>query len=210
MTANDIKKMRDELSIAAVLDLRSPSEFEHRWEVNLLQEIGARYYNIPYRPDSSSYTVEEKELYTKSTNMGEIYLSRIRDKSFGKRVVESLEVIAGSGNRPLLFYCGAGKDRAGILSAFLLSILGVAEKDIIKDYTLTAFSIEEIRKRVNNDPAAPEDIKKLPEFAWKAAPESMALFLAALESEYGSVQDYLEAQGAAPSLFGRLRAALLV
>jgi protein-tyrosine phosphatase len=210
MTVNDVKKIKEKLGIAAVLDLRSPTEFEQRWEVDLLQEIGARYYNIPYRPGDASYYQKEMEMYTTCSNMGEVYLSRTRNKAFGKRVVESLEIIAVEDNHPLVFHCGAGKDRAGILAAFLLSALGVAENDIIKDYALTAPSMKEIRKRVNNDPSAPEDIKKLPDFAWEAAPESMALFLSTLKSECGSARGYLEANGAVPSLFGQLKRALLI
>jgi hypothetical protein len=69
--------------------------------------------------------------------------------------------------------------------------------------------MEEIRNRLNNDPETPEDIKNLPDFTWKAAPESMALFLSTLKREYGSSQGYLEAQGAEPSLIKRLGRALL-
>lgn len=210
MTPGDVKKMRDELGILAVLDLRSPSEFEQTWEASLIKEIGASYYNVPYRAEGTSWIEEEKELLSKSTNMSDIYLFQIRDNSFGKRVVESLEIIAGSGNCPLVFHCGAGKDRTGILSAFLLSALGVGEEDIVIDYTLTGPFMKETRALVHKNPAAPEEIKKLPEFAWKAAPESMTLFLTALKKEYGSPEDYLEAHGATTSLFERLRMALLI
>jgi protein-tyrosine phosphatase len=210
MTTNDVKKIREELGIAAVLDLRNHTEFEQTWEVDLLQDIGARYYNVPYRPGDASYSQKEMEMYTTCSNMGEVYLYWTRDKAFGKRVVESLEIITAADNHPLVFHCGVGKDRTGILAAMVLAGVGVPDKDIISDYALTNPYMEEIRNRVSNDPEAPAEIKNLPDFAWRAAPESMALFLAALKREYGSAQDYLQAQGAEPSLFGRLRTALLI
>ena len=36
-----------------------------------------------------------------------------------------------------LFHCSWGKDRAGVLAAFLLSLLGVGMEEIVKDYTYT-------------------------------------------------------------------------
>jgi protein-tyrosine phosphatase len=210
MTVNDAKKISEELGIKTILDLRTPSDFEKSWEIGLLEKIGAKYYNIPYRPGDASYYQKEMEMYTTCSNMGQVYLHRMRDKAFGKRVVESLEIIAVSDNHPLVFHCGAGKDRTGILAAMVLAVLGVRERDIINDYTLTNPYMEETRNRINNDPGAPEEIKNLPDITWQAVPESMALFLATLKREYGSVKDYLEAQGATSLLFAKLRKALLI
>ena len=61
-----------------------------------------------------------------------------------------------------------------------------------------------------NDPAAPPEVKELPDFQWEASAESMARFLALLRREYGSVAGYLEAQGVDKSLPQRLEEALLV
>jgi protein-tyrosine phosphatase len=210
MTATDAKRIKEELGIATVIDLRTPTEFEQRWEIDLLKDIGVRYYNIPFLPDNTLFFKEEQELYSRVSNMGEVYLHRLWHKSYGKRVVESLEIIAKSDNHPLVFHCGVGKDRTGILAAILLAAIGVADEDIIEDYTLTAPFIIDIRNRVMNDPKTPEDIKNLPDFAWEAAPESMASLLATLRQEYGSITGYLQTMGADASLVPRLEGALLV
>ena len=47
------------------------------------------------------------------------------------------ESLTNPDNFPLLFHCVAGKDRTGIVSAFLLGILDVDESVIIEDYLLT-------------------------------------------------------------------------
>lgn len=47
-----------------------------------------------------------------------------------------LEAIAIS-DIPLLLHCTAGKDRAGLIIALLLSIAGVPEADIAEDYALS-------------------------------------------------------------------------
>lgn len=49
---------------------------------------------------------------------------------------------------PVLFHCAAGKDRTGVVAALLLSVLGVAEDDIVEDYLLSAESVELVIARL--------------------------------------------------------------
>ena len=209
MTRPDIIRLKKEIGPKAAIDLRTPREDEKTREVSLLNEMGAKYYNIPFRPDSALYLKEETELYRNLSNMGEVYLYRIRHEAFGKRITEALEIIAEQENHPAVFHCSIGKDRTGVLAAIVLAAVGVVDEDIIEDYTLTAPFMKEIRNRVNNDPKTPDDIKNLPDFTWEATPESMSLFLSLLRQEYGFAKGYLEAHGADSSLITRLEKALL-
>src|SRR5512147_1820099 len=59
MNNRDIAKLKQDISPRAVIDLRSPRDPEKNPEAVLLKEIGARYYSIPFRPDSSSYLRDE-------------------------------------------------------------------------------------------------------------------------------------------------------
>ena len=124
------------ISPRAVIDLRRPRDPEKNSEPLLLEEIGARYYPIPFRPDGPAYLEDEAKANPNATNMGEIYLYRISEKPFGKRLVDALEIIAESDNHPLVFHCSAGKDRAGILAAMVLAAMGVVDEDVVEDYTL--------------------------------------------------------------------------
>ena len=45
--------------------------------------------------------------------------------------------VLGSGEAPLAFHCSAGKDRAGIAAALLLTALGVPRETVIEDYALS-------------------------------------------------------------------------
>ena len=46
----------------------------------------------------------------------------------------------------VIFHCFAGKDRTGVVAAMLLMLAGVADEDIIADYTLTyAYFIKRLR-----------------------------------------------------------------
>jgi len=56
-----------------------------------------------------------------------VYSDRYRD----------LFLVLGSGEAPLAFHCSAGKDRAGIAAALLLTALGVPRETVIDDYALS-------------------------------------------------------------------------
>jgi protein-tyrosine phosphatase len=205
------KNILKEIGIKTVIDLSTPAGQLQQQEKALLGEIGAEYYNVPFRPDNPNYYLEEElELYKNVTNMGEVYLYRFRRGTFGKRVLECLEMMAAQENHPLVFHCGVGKDRTGMLAAILLASLGVTDKDIIDDYIMTAACMEDMKKNIVNDPATPEVVKNLPDFTWEAVPESMSTFLKGLRREYDSINGYLKAQGISVSLIKRLEKALLV
>lgn len=206
----DIATLKEDIRPRAVIDLTTPREAIKQREISLLDDMGARYHNLPFRPDSPAYLKQELELFRDATDMGELYLHRIRQQESGKRVVDSLELIADRNNHPLIFHCSVGKDRTGVLAAVLLAATGVMDEDIIHDYTLSAPFMPSIRDRITNDPGAPPMIKELPDLQWEASAESMAGFLALLRREYGSTAGYLEAQGADRSLPRRLEEALLV
>jgi protein-tyrosine phosphatase len=109
MDRPDNARLKEDIRPRAVIDLGTPRESNKQREISLLGEMGARYHNIPFRPDSLDYLKQETELFRDSTDMGELYLYRIRQPEFGKRLVDSLELIADRNNHPLVFHCRAGR-----------------------------------------------------------------------------------------------------
>ncbi len=209
MTRRDITRLKEEIKLTSVIDLRGSVQQE-LLGVGPLNEIGVKYYSIPLSIITDRVNDRGKELFRDFSNSGEVYLYRVRNKEYGRRIVNALEIIADPENHPLVFHCNAGKDRSGILAAIVLGVLDVADEDIIEDYTLTAPYMKEFISRWNNDPRTAEVHKNLPEYQLKASLESMALFLSTLNKEYGSVRGYVMAQGAEVSLFNRLEKALLI
>ena len=210
MSRPDIARLKRTSAPGRSSTFRTPREPTKQREIDLLGEVGARYHNVPFRPASPDYMKQETELFRDATDLGELYLYRIRQPEFGKRLVDSLELIADRNNHPLVFHCSVGKDRTGVLAAMLLAAAGVIDEDIVHDYTLSAPFMPELRDRRRNDPTAPPEVKELPDSHWEALAESMTRFLALLRREYGSVAGYLEAHGADTSLPQRLEEALLV
>lgn len=206
-TVEDLSRLQQATGLASVLDLRSSMEIRQE-TVGLLSEAGIRYHNVPFITDDDEKPADD--LFSRFSNIGQFYVLWSEYKEFGNRVVKALELIAEPENHPLLFHCTIGKDRTGILSAIVLSVLGVNDEDIIEEYTLTAQSMEDFFNANRNEPEVKKAIGNLPGYFWEAAVESISLFLSTLHREYGSVRGYIEAQGTEDSLFQRLEEALLV
>jgi protein-tyrosine phosphatase len=210
MTAADKARLKKEICLKTVIDVTTPEEPKKTREIRLLQEIGVKYFNIPFRPDVPNYYQIEMAMYAQNSTMGAVYLERMRHPGFGRKLIGALEMIADPDYLPLVFHCSQGKDRTGILAAMVLSLMGVSNEDIIRDYVLTDISAEEVRNKIVNDPSTREEIRNLPGFTWRAVPESMTAFLAGLQSEYGGAAGYLKLHGADKILVKRLEKALLV
>jgi len=207
MTQDDFKRLTNELGVVSVIDLRSGPELENNGK-GLLEGSEIKYCNIAFMTDDDPGANASR--YAHCTNMGEFYLEMARQKDYGQRITEALEIIAEPENHPLVFHCAVGKDRTGMLASVLLSLLGVAEKDIIEDYALSEPYMDELLARLKNNPQKNDPPLDIPEYFWKASPESMKLFLSTLRKEYGSVKQYVAAMGGKPDLAERLAKTLLV
>ena len=205
---DDFRRLMTEIKPVSLLDLRSKFEVERQGR-GLLSETSIKYHNIAFMTDDDDPGANASR-YAHCTNMGEFYLEMARQKDYGQRITEALEIIAEPENHPLVFHCAVGKDRTGMLASVLLSLLGVAEKDIIEDYALSEPYMDELQARLKNNPQKNDPPLDIPEYFWKASPESMKLFLSTLSKEYGSVHGYLESVGGDALLAERLQKALLV
>jgi protein-tyrosine phosphatase len=209
MTGNDLTRLKEEVSLASILDLRNDLETKKQG-VEPVNELGVRYFNVSLATGAPDIN-RENRIIRGYSNMGEVYLFFVSHKEYGRRMVKALEIVAEADNYPLVFHCSAGKDRTGVLAALILSVLGVADDDIIQDYTLTAPFMRQLFDRYYGVPNKLKSIYEndLPGFFWESAPESMDLFLSTIKRSYGSIRGYLEAHGAEKSLFDQLENALL-
>ncbi|CCA67524.1 hypothetical protein PIIN_01353 [Serendipita indica DSM 11827] len=66
-------------------------------------------------------------------------------KSFGSILRYIADQAKGQEGKACLWNCHVGKDRTGVFSALMLSLLGVSDEDIARDYSLTRIGLEPIR-----------------------------------------------------------------
>lgn len=79
-------------------------------------------------------------------NMYKQFLAHCNDE-----ILETLLLFTNPDNYPIQIHCTQGKDRTGLISCMLLSMAGVPEDIIVKDYAKTQAGLAPIRKDMIND-----------------------------------------------------------
>ncbi|MBH5334921.1 tyrosine-protein phosphatase [Streptomyces pactum] len=197
----DRERFRD-LGVRTVIDLRYPWEIDRKGRVPAADGLAYHNLSIEHRPYNQAAlppeTDTERYLADRFAEVAEDGVKEIR---------QALEVIADPGSGTTVFHCASGKDRTGLIAALVLSLVGVAEDDIVADFALTNLATE----RLVADWKVANPGRELVWPAFGTAPEGiMRLFLADLAARYGSVPGYVTtALGAGPDLTDALRARLL-
>jgi protein-tyrosine phosphatase len=125
---------------------------------------------------------------------------------------DSLVEIAGlvADGQPALFHCAAGKDRTGVVAAFLLGLLGVDRDAIVADYHATAGAMAAFVDWLTTEhPEAIDAMTGQPPEYLEAPPEAMAGFLDAVDGRYGSMAGLARHLGVPADTIAQLRATLL-
>ena len=199
-TPDDISRLQGELGIFTVVDLRNPEEIQQAG-LTTMAGSSVRYHTVPYLGARQIVPpgVDEDPV-ARLTN---IYQWIIRNA--GARIAESLNILSEGGNLPAVFHCTAGKDRAGILAAMVLGVLGVDRDQIMQDYEMTNDVIDELGERLRARPG--NEHRTLDSF--RAQPETMEIVLDELDNEHGGPAGYLQAHGVANETLDKFREALL-
>jgi len=118
-----------------------------------------------------------------------------------------LDLVSESDRHPVAFYCTAGKDRTGVLTAIILSLCGATSEDIVEDYSLSANVYAEMNDHKAMVGALSQRNLDAKTFLG-APPEVMADTLIAIEEIYGSVEGYCDWIGFGPEKREKLRKVL--
>ncbi len=200
LTEADLSVLRG-LGIRTVIDLRSGSELERgRFDVDAHPVAFHHFPFIDELPDAQDFD-------RRPGLLGSQYLEIVADA--GDQILGALEVLASPDALPAVFHCTAGKDRTGVLSAVVLSLLGVDEPTVVTDYALSGAAMQRLREKlIRKYPEGRETLENIDE-VFSADPAQMELLLDHVRERYGSVGAYVEGLGAGPGLVEGLRTALL-
>lgn len=140
--------------LRTVIDLRSGHEADHTGR-GPLGDHPVEFHHLPLTdevtvPTSMLVRSDEPDsahdyASISSDQMGTWYAEVVTAKA--TTVVRALNIIADS-TGALIFHCAAGKDRTGVLAACILSVLGAAERDIVRDYARTHAAMNAIIARL--------------------------------------------------------------
>ncbi|KAI9932439.1 hypothetical protein ASPWEDRAFT_22222 [Aspergillus wentii DTO 134E9] len=189
-------ELLSKLGIGLILDLRSERETKSHPPPNVpgIKTVWLPTYKAPSPLSLDSFIGE---------NGGEIgytqmYLEILDLYAESFRVVlEYLRDEATQG-RGVLFHCFAGKDRTGVLASIILSLAGVPDSEIAKDYALTRIGIESQREFLlqlflKYYPGWTDEAPGVQEF-FAIKQSYMLSFLDAARKEYGGLTAYVKSR----------------
>ena len=124
-------------NIKVVIDLRNKDEVEHLKDTNIKV---INYINNPMLPESKegegsplkTVTIKHMTLPDMDNAYREL-VSRDRKQAWSN----IFNILLNNKSGAILFHCSAGKDRTGVVSAVILTALGIDKETIYQDYLLT-------------------------------------------------------------------------
>ncbi len=207
------------MGMTAIVDLRRPDE-RVRFATRRHPECGAALiaYGVPSlekeAPHLSYLRDENVSEATISARMTAIYHELPYEDGhievFGKAFAALPDL-----QSPIVMHCHAGKDRTGLIVAFIQHALGVSEADILTDYlaTNTKSRIEERLPHLiqtfkdNHGVEAPAHLMR---HIWKVEKGYLDAALAEITARDGSLDGYLEKRlGVTPAMKAAIRARLV-
>jgi protein-tyrosine phosphatase len=200
LTETDLEVMR-ELGIRTVVDLRSGQEVEQsRFNVDAHPVTFHHYPFIKALPNAEDFARAPGFLGTQYTEM--------LDEAT-PQIIGALSALAAPEARPAVFHCTAGKDRTGLLSALVLSLLGVPEETVIADYALSGAAMNRLRAKLIEKYPDGESVIADSDVLFSADPANMVALFAHLRNRYGTVAEYAARVGVPEDVVQGLRQSLL-
>ena len=178
LTEPDLAVLR-EIGIRTVVDLRSGEEVEQsRFDVEAHPVTFHHFPFIETLPDAEEFARTPGFLPAKYVQMLE----------------EAAPQIVGGADRagrtrtpcPAVFHCTAGKDRTGLLSALVLSLLGVPEETVVADYALSGAAMARLRAKLAAKYPDGMALIADADVVFSADPANMVALFAHVHERYGS------------------------
>ena len=200
LTRQDVTRLREELHLGDIIDLRSPVEVETEGRGPLAHEP-VRFHHHPFFAGDAV-----KAAYSTEMTLSDRYVLLAE---FAKRPIAAVVGALAATDAPAVYHCAAGKDRTGVLSAILLGVLGVRDEIIVADYAATQENLDAIVERLMATKGYYEMLSALPPDTLHAEPQTMIAFLEHMRERYGSMEEYARSAGVADDAIGRLRERLV-
>ncbi len=200
LTEADVDRLVHGLGLRLVVDLRAPGEVEVEGR-GLLEDAGVRHINLALNsrderaiPDLAADTLVRHYL-------GYLAVS-------AQAAAQVVRVLADDG-MPAVVHCAAGKDRTGVVTALVLRALRVPPEVVAEDYARSAQAVPQILARLRRLPSYAARIDLLPADVHACSAGTMVDFLAAVDTQYGSIEAFLRTAGLEDDVVPRLRERLV-
>lgn len=185
--------------LSTVIDFRSGIERKRQPDTVM---PGVEYFHIPILDEESTQNYSDQNLIDVLLNehldddfMLKQYKSFIEDQYSVKQFARFMDVLLDCQEGAVLWHCDMGKDRTGVGTALLLSVLGVPREGIMEDFLRTNFYLETeleymlhlMEAKTIVDAGKLENIRAL----YRVKPEYLEAVFEFIEKEYGSMERFI-------------------
>jgi len=210
--ADSIRQLTDEgwndavdYGVRTVVDLRDDTERE----TDPPRELPVDVVHVPFF-DQEPKVFEEVEAAATAapdyaTATRDVYLVFL--EHFRANVAKAFSAVARAPDGTVVIHCVGGKDRTGLLTAFVLDVAGVGDDEIAADYELSEQRLQPRHDRWLEEAETEAERERLRRIA--ATPAAAILgTLEELRRRYGSVEAYLRGAGVTDDDLEAVRARL--
>lgn len=191
-----------------MIDLRG----DHEREDDPPAELPVEVVHVPFMEASEAEWDEiAEELDRANATPDDVVATRdaylIFLEHFRSNVAAAFEAVARAPAGAVVIHCVGGKDRTGLLAAFLLDVAGVADDEIADDYALSEERLLTRHQAWLDAAETDEERERLRRIA-QCPPDAMLGVFRELGRRYGGVEGYLRAAGVRDEELERARARL--
>lgn len=209
LTEQDKKKIVDEYHLARVIDFRTKAEHEDKPDpilpgVEMVHNPILEEKTLGITRDTQSQNsvivtlvqkMQKKKNFSSEKYMQEMYENLITNAYCKNQYKNFIEILLQQDDGASLWHCSAGKDRVGVGTALLLSVLQVPKEVIIEDYLATNQFVEEeveeiIEKVLGNSRSKELENQVRPLFCVEES--YIQSVFTSIERQAGSVDAFLE------------------
>jgi protein-tyrosine phosphatase len=214
--ADSVRQLSDEgwetlveYGVKTVVDLRADEELEADPPAALPVEV----IHVPFiETERSDWQAIQGELDAAreaapdvATATRDVYLIFL--ERFNRNVAAAVRAVANAPEGGVVIHCAGGKDRTGLLTAFILHLAGVGTDEIAQDYALSEERLRTRHEQWLAQAQSEEERERLKRMSQTPA-DSMKGVFEELERRYGSVEEFLRRAGLTDDELARARARL--
>lgn len=194
------RRALEEHGVKTIIDLRLPQELEID-PPPFRDHESIAYHHLSFVDPSTVGQGSAPE------RLADDYVGMI--ERFAPRVGEVMRTIANAPEGGVLFHCHAGKDRTGVIAAFLLRLAGVPIETAAEDYALTRDLLRPVDEEWLENGSGTREWREKEYERTHARAEVMAEVLERVEAQHGSIEGYLLDAGVTQEEIEKLRERLL-
>ena len=196
LNSEDIVKLEN-IKPYAIIDFRDPKEIKKAPD-NLSESLFKKYVSLPISANTLNRMVAEKNIQgdnrlTYENVMEESYKLYLNNHKHVWK--EFINILLNSNSNPIIFHCSAGKDRTGIASYIIQSLLNSSIELIYENYLLSNQLLSSIAATAEQTTSSKNDDLKITNVMLKALGKVQKSYLNSaiyeIKEKYQSLEMYI-------------------